>query len=299
MILENNKIRIECLAEHGGKLSSIYDKENEIEFLFQNPKNSYKTAELDSNFSLFEACGFDDTFPSIDSQEVLVNGMKVNYPDHGEIWSSNMKEEFKNNQIFLELDSKILPYHYEKTFSLKENGFQIHYKIKNTGDFGFPCFYTFHCLMDSKSNIELIVPNNLDQAKIVFGSNRLENNSVVRYPITNTGINLAIPELLNESNCEKFYFTKPTKKGLIGYNYKDKKVKLLISFDESKLPYLGFWNTQGGFRDDYNFALEMSNGYYDSIDTAMKNNACPYLEKDQEFSFDINFKIESYNDIHK
>lgn len=294
MKLENKKIKLEFLENHGGKLASIFYKEKNIEFLFQNPKLEYKNATINSDFSLFEACGFDDTFPSIDKGEVIVNNKKVIYPDHGEIWSSNMFYKKIGNQIILEYYSKILPYHFKKIYTLKEKGIKVDYNIKNIGDYPFPCFYTFHCLIDSKKGIELITPESLSNIKIIHGSNRLNKETYDIYPITKDGFNLSIPDLLDDKECEKFYFTKKAKKGLIGYNYTKEKVKLLISYDALKLPYLGFWNTQGGFRNDYNFALEMSNGYYDSIEIASKNNACPYLDVDEKFSFSIDFDIINY-----
>lgn len=294
MKLENKRLKIECLANHGGKLSSIFDKEKGIEFLFQNPHEKYKKANIESDFSLFEACGFDDTFPSIDYGEVIINNQKIIYPDHGEIWSSNMDYKISNNQIFLTYKSKILPYLFEKCYTLKEKGIKVDYTIKNIGNFSFPCFYTFHCLIDSKKDIKLITPENLDEIKIIYGSNRLKKDVIKKYPITKEEIDLSYPERLSNNECEKFYFTHKSKKGLIGYDYKKDRVKLLITYNESKLPYLGFWNTQGGFRGDYNFALEMSNGYYDSIEIASKNNACPILDVDEKFSFCIDFELENY-----
>lgn len=294
MILENNKLRIICFEDHGGKLSSIYDKEKNIEFLFQNPKLNYKKANLYSDFSDFEACGFDDTFPSIDEGIFKINDKEIRYPDHGEIWSANMDCVSDNNTIKLNYISKILPYTFQKKITLEKSGLRVDYSIKNIGDYKFPCFYTFHCLIDSKEKIELITPQELNEVKIVHGSNRLNTNSIESYPITNNNINLQIPKLLDKGQCEKFYFTQKVENGLLGYNYKRERVKLLISYDNKKLPYLGFWNTQGGFRDDYNFALEMSNGYYDSIETASKNNACPYLDIGEEFTFSIHFEIKNY-----
>ncbi len=293
MILENENIRIECLKYHGGKISSFYDKNKQIEFLFQNPKKIYKNAKIGDDFSLFESCGFDDTFPCIDASQVSLNNSIIKYPDHGEIWSANFIANEEDNKINLIYQSKILPYRFEKNISLIENGLIIKYKIANNGNYEFPAFYTFHCLIASKKGINLITDKNLNKAKIVFSSNRFKKDEIVNYPIVNN-IDLSIPELLNKNNCEKFYFTDKCTKGIIGYDYRNDNTKLLISYDEKKLPYLGFWNTQGGFRGDYNFALEMSNGYYDSIDIAQKNNACPTLKPNEVFEFDIEFKIEHY-----
>ena len=296
MILENNKVKIICLNNNGGKISSIFDKENDLEFLFQNPKKEYSSASLYSDFSQFEACGFDDTFPSIDKEDVIFPSKKIAYPDHGEIWSAKFSiKNYSKDNISLIYYSKILPYSFEKNITLNNKQLVINYLIKNTGEFDFPCFYTFHCLIDSKEGIELITPQDNKEIKIVHHSNRFEKNKVYKYPITDNQIDLSKPELLENGECEKFYFTQRSNNGVIGYNYTKEKIKLLISYDSNKLPYLGFWNTQGGFRNDYNFALEMSNGYYDSISIARENNACPILKRNETFSFAIKFDIIKYS----
>ncbi len=56
-----------------------------------------------------------------------------------------------------------------------------------------------------------------------------------------------------------------------------------LGWDKDKLPYLGFWITDGGFRGDYNCALEPSTGYYDSIDIATKNGKVSYLLPNEVF----------------
>lgn len=294
MILENNYLKIECLPYLGGKISSIYDKQKNLEFLFQNPKKNYDKPTIGDNFSFFDASGFDDTFPSIDAGEFTINGKKIFYPDHGEIWSATFEEIVENETITLKYNSKILPYTFQKNLFLENDSLIIKYKITNTGKFSFPCFYTFHCLIDSKEGVKLITDQHSNTAIMLFSNSRFNKGEVVTYPITNINIDLSDPKTLNKGEFEKFYFTEKVKKGKIGYNYTKNNTKLLIYYNEKKLPYLGFWNTQGGFRSDYNFALEMSNGYYDSIEIAKQNDACPTLKPNESFEFDIEFKIEHY-----
>ncbi|MDC7242519.1 MAG: DUF5107 domain-containing protein, partial [Sphaerochaetaceae bacterium] len=260
MMLENNYLKIEYLPHLGGKISSIYDKQKKLEFLFQNPNKSYKKPTIGDDFSTFDASGFDDTFPSIDEGEVTINDQKILYPDHGEIWTASFEEKIDKGVIKLKYNSKILPYTFQKNLLLKNNSLKIRYKITNTGKFSFPCFYTFHCLIDSKEGVKLITDKHSKNVTMLFSNSRFNKGDIISYPITNKNIDLSNPSSLYKGEFEKFYFIEKVKKGKIGYNYTKNNTKLLIYYNEKKLPYLGFWNTQGGFRSDYNFALEMSNG---------------------------------------
>jgi galactose mutarotase-like enzyme len=296
MILENENIKIECLPAHGGKLSSIYDKNKQFELLFQNPKKEYKKAEVGSDFPSFEACGFDDAFPNIVKESFEVDGKIIEYPDHGEVWATDMNvEEFNNDAIVLSFDSKILPYHYEKTFVLRERGVSVLYKITNTGDFEFPCFYTFHCLVKNVKDMHLLFPNGISKVLLVDTPDSLkELDNEVLFPITENGIDLTDPSQIGDNQEEKFYVMDPVSEGFTGYQFPNEKMNVLITYKKEELPYLGFWNTQGHFRGDYNVALEMCNGYYDSISTAMNNKRCPILKPGEVMKFGFNISIEDY-----
>ena len=292
MYIENEKIRIECIAEHGGKLSSIFDKEKQIEFLFQNPKGIYKKAKLGSDFSKFEASGFDDGFPSINPGEVKVGEKLIEYPDHGEVWSTAMKIE-EDKDLTLSFHSKILPYYYKKKIKIKDKKVIISYSIKNTGDVDFPAFYTFHCLVSCKKDMSLLLPASTKKVEIL-SSTRFLKPEEVDYPFTKQGINLSKPSLLEKGGYEMFCVKGKIAEGKVGYIFPEEKTKLLLNFDRKQLPYLGFWNTQGGYRGDFNVALEMSNGNSGSIENAQKNNACPIIKAGSKMEFSIDLELSDF-----
>jgi hypothetical protein len=54
---------------------------------------------------------------------------------------------------------------------------------------------------------------------------------------------------------------------------------------------LGIWVTEGGFRGDYNCALEPTNGYYDNIDTARKEGRLFKLKPKERLNFIIEIAL--------
>lgn len=101
--------------------------------------------------------------------------------------------------------------------------------------------------------------------------------------------------LENSKTMVKYYAASPIHNGVCEYFYPSKKMECRIIYDETKLPYLGCFITAGGFQGDYNCALEPANGYYDSIETAIKNGKCYYLRKRETLTFSIDLELNHTN----
>lgn len=65
--LENEALSAVVLPAHGGKVASLIYKPRGFELLFQNPKGVFRRAGRGDDFSMFEACGFDEAFPTVDA----------------------------------------------------------------------------------------------------------------------------------------------------------------------------------------------------------------------------------------
>ena len=81
-VLENDVLRVILLPKRGGKTVSILYKPMGFELLSQ-PKEGYPPLAPGMDFSQGDASGFDDAFPSIDQEILMVDGKAVAYPDHG------------------------------------------------------------------------------------------------------------------------------------------------------------------------------------------------------------------------
>lgn len=297
VVLENEWIRVKVLPAKGGKLASVYSKPKDFELLFQNPKPQYGEAKLYSPFEQYEACGFDDAFPSIDAGDVRVGGEYVAYPDHGEIWSAPFEYCVKEERVELFCHSAILPYRYTKTIQLERDSVVCSYEITNTGEVEFPYLWAFHCLVNYRENMRLILPESVEQVENVCASPLLGAvGEKYRFPTDTvqggkTGdFRTVLPA--NPPSYAKYYAVGAVKQGVCGYEYPTEKVRALITYDAQKLPYLGFWITTGGFRGDCNCALEPATGYYDSIATAQKNGCCSVLKPNETFDFNIKIALQ-------
>ncbi|WP_035294276.1 DUF5107 domain-containing protein [Clostridium sp. KNHs214] len=294
--LEDDDLRVVVLPEIGGKIASLYHKKKEFELLFQNKFKSYEKAALNSAFEKFDASGFDDAFPTIDPCRVVYGNKEILYPDHGEVWSSSFDYKIENNRVFLSFNSTILPYKYMKTLYLEEGVLTIDYNIKNTGNLPIPCIWAMHCLINCEEEMKINFPKGTKEIINVHKSVNLGDlNSIHPYPKTTTPkgeiYNLNKVGRKNLNNTEKYYAYSILKEGICSVYYPNKDITYKINFNKDALPYLGFWVTEGGFRGDYNCALEPTNGFYDTIPIAKENNKLFYLKKEEDLNFKITIEL--------
>jgi galactose mutarotase-like enzyme len=284
-VLQNSEASAVVLPEHGGKVASLYEKAKHFELLFQNPRGSFKKASLGDDFSKYEACGFDDAFPTIDSCGICIGGRKVKYPDHGEIWSSAFDFSTGSDCVVMRCKSKILPYIYEKRVSLEENGIKCGYKISNTGEDPFPYLWAFHCLVNIEDGMGLLYPDGTG-VLVNVQSSREFGAAGTEMPFT--GRFLSPPR----EPSSKFYLKGKVREGRCGYEYPAHALRAVIEYNPDALPYLGFWCTRGGFRGDVNCAFEPATGFYDNAASAFGRGMGSVLQPSCSVSFFVKISFE-------
>lgn len=286
----SGELRCIVLPAHGGKIVSLQYVKNGFELLFQNPKGNFRTAFCGADFSQYEACGFDDAFPSIDASEVrLESGRMVSYPDHGEIWTSPFSAEVQGEKLKLCCEGRRLPYHYEKTFELRENELFCTWHIRNTGEEAFPWLWAAHFLAAYEPDMQLIFPEGTESIEYVLDTDAPERAGK-KVPFGDGAAFCSVPK--PGVRMKKFYLAGRVREGRCGYLYPSRRMKAQFFFDRDALPYLGCWITAGGYRGDKNCALEPASGYYDEIGRAEKNRACSVLSPGASVSFQMRVRLE-------
>ena len=284
--LDNDMLRVEVHPECGGNISSIYFKGKNSELLFQPPRGNYLFPEKDGRFEEYAAAGFDDAFPNINAEKIIYKNKEFNYSDHGNIWTSCMSVHIDSGEFTLtDADDNYL---FEKKISLDGNSLVLNYRVKNTSNEIFPCFYTMHCLFKYAPDMEIVFPDKTDCIENVLESRILGKiGETHSFPVTENGFNLTRISEYADGGYEKFYAKAPVSEGICAVIYPSEGIKADIAWNIDMMPYLGFWITKGGFRYDYNCALEPSSGYYDSISNALKNDKLWELSPGEEKRFTI------------
>ncbi|MBA2132505.1 DUF5107 domain-containing protein [Capillibacterium thermochitinicola] len=295
ILMENGVLRVIVLPELGGKVASIYHKEKGFEFLFQNKEDVYRKPSLYADFAQYDASGFDDCFPTIDSSIVKYKDQDVTYPDHGEIWSAEFNYFMNGQALFLSYTSKILPYTYQKDISLGDDTLHLNYAITNFGDEPIKCIWALHCLLNCYEDMEIIFPPSTTEVVNVSSGLLGAEGTIHPFPVTRTvdGRSYRLDRVwpANSGICCKYYLSHRIENGICGVYYPASDLRLNIRYDPEVLPYLGFWVTAGGYRGDYNCALEPCNGFYDSIDKAERERKLYSLEPGTTLKFSVKLTV--------
>jgi galactose mutarotase-like enzyme len=293
VILENDFLKITLIPKLGGKIASFIEKNSGFELLFQDNAASYRDLTAYDDFDV-AAWGFDDAFPCIEKGDVPYGSRTVVYPDHGEVWTLPFTYEIDGEVLRLSCVSRFLPYRYNKTLTLDGRTLNIRYHIENTGGLPIPFIWTMHCLINCANNMELRFPKGVEEVEVAIpGSGYLgEMGTIHRFPVTADGYRLDRIFDKSAGKKEKYYGTKPVQEGVCAAFYPDAGVTFTTYFDPKKLPCLGFWVTEGGYKGDYNCALEPTSGYYDFICKAERSGTLRYLNEGEPFSFDIAMRLE-------
>ena len=281
IVLETEHLKVRIIPSVGGKISSIYNKEKEFELLFQNKENVYKRANLYDDFSTYDASGFDDAFPTIDACSVRVGEKEILYPDHGDIWSGAFSYEVIDHVVCLNYSSSILEYEYTKKIELTDSGLSIEYDIKNTGTHLMPCIWAMHCLINCEEDMRFIFPSKASEVLNVMENKTLGDVGQV-LSLTDQ---LRTVESAAANDMKKYYLNGKVNEGCCGAYYPSKDITYKVHYDKNVLPYLGIWITEGGFRGDYNCALEPATGFYDNTEQAIKNNTACHLKSNETLTF--------------
>lgn len=277
--LENDALRLTFLPGYACKMASLINKKTGREWLFQSNNDTLRVPEYGASFAEYDSSGFDEVFPSIDAcpyPDGSWHGMPI--PDHGEVWAMPWESIHSPDDLAAKaiVQSQTLPYVFSKNIMLRNNEVLFEYRVENTSDEDFKFIWTPHCLLACSPATRLLIPENLTEVMTVEHSSKRLGPWGTRhaYPqttdIRGLKMDLAATEPRTVRNCEKFYFTQPNTAGWCGIEHTDTGEKLIYTYDADKVPYLGVWKTQGGYRGDYNLALEPCTGVYDDLYVASK-----------------------------
>lgn len=284
IILESDRLRVTLVPELGGKIASLVNLRTGFECLYQLPSSHLRRASYAAPFSEGECAGFDDMFPSIDPCYCDVAPWAgTSIPDHGELWSVPWQASAAGNEVVLTAHGVRFPYRFTKHVSLERpDTVLIRYRVDNLSNFDFPALWAAHPLFNITESTRIIVPT---------GANRIINTVPAEalggfgeqydWPLARTrcgnewDLSRIRPNL--GRHCFKFYFTEPLSEGFAILHDPASRETVGLSWPADKVPYLGFWISEGAYAGQYDAAPEPCTAPLDRWDTARQWGKLPTI----------------------
>src|SRR5688572_962091 len=154
--IENDAISMEVWPQMGGKVSSIIDKADHFELLFNYPAEIPERNLYDKPHSEGWYAGWDECFPAVAASKYVgqpYNDIAV--PDHGELWGLPTTAVPTKNGITTVWHGLRFGYRLTRKLSLDESSVEAEYTLINLAPFPFHYVWAAHALMSMTVPVQL------------------------------------------------------------------------------------------------------------------------------------------------
>ncbi|MDO4793385.1 MAG: hypothetical protein Q3993_04330 [Filifactor alocis] len=275
-ILENDELKVCVLKNFGAKIASITHKKTDFEFLFQPSLKKYQLPIPNGDFADFDTSGLDDTIPTIDTCNYP--GTTDLLPDHGDVWSREWEFSLRGSLLNASIQLVSVPLLFERGMELRDNRLVLSYSLTNNTGKGYHYLWALHGLNRIEENTRLLF------LKREVDIMNVKDDRIFDFDWRN------LYEFPDKSSY-KFYMSKELSTDKVGLYYPSKQLSYIIHFNPSELPYLGVWFTKGGFKGEYNCALEPCNGFYDSLERCVENGKSAFIEPFSQKTWKVEIEI--------
>lgn len=283
-VLENEEIRTELAPQLGGKFTSVYNKILEKEFLWRNASLRLEKQEPGADYDTNFWGGIDELIPN-DIPET-VDG--IDYPDHGELWTTALDYEIKDDRVTL---SGLLPesgLSYQKTVSLTTGRpeIEIAYRIRNTAQESRHFLWKLHAALQISEGDRLLTT--ASAGRIVYpGSSRFPDNGPFAWPeIEGTDVSVVPPQ----NGTMDFFYLRGAAEGAMSMISGRDASRFGYQYDRAVFPYQWYFASYGQFRGHYTAILEPASAMPVSVNEAAELGQCTVLRPGEE----INTKVIIY-----
>lgn len=279
---ENDHLIFEIVPAMGGKIISLYNKRLEKEFLWKNKYGSFEIRQRGTDYDSNFLGGIDELLPN-DVPETIDF---IDYPDHGELWTSFLNHSLLDDQISVFGKLTLSGLHYRKTVRMDPDQPVIYldYSIKNETDSSRHFLWKMHAALNIEAGDQLITK--AAKAQVVdpaysrfsmleeFNWPLIENTDASIVPGKNGGIYFFY---LYETGTNEMSMIMDKGRNVFRYSY-----------EKAVFPYQWYFASFGGFPDHYTAILEPCSSMPMQVNKAKQMNQCTLLKPGESLHTSVN-----------
>jgi hypothetical protein len=277
--VENDAILMEIWPQIGGKVSSIIDKSDRYELLFNYPAELPDSPHYDAPYGDHWYSGWDECFPSVAPctyPRHPYSGIAV--PDHGELWGIPTTTAVPTKDgITTVWHGLRFGYRLTRKLYLQNSSVVAEYTLVNLAPFEFRFVWALHSLMSMAQPVEL----NVEQSSFRWSHDASGKRYDVNFswPTIAPDENLSRLESLPAKRSWKSFTEDPIQSAfLVSYPTRKRWLRVEYESDDGLPAYWGLWINTGGWAGNRHFAIEPTTGRYDEIDRSVKDGSAGQID---------------------
>jgi len=276
--IENDCIRLEVWPTLGGKISSVVDKADNFELLFNYPAELPTAPQYDLPYANSWYAGWDECFPAVSASKYTghpYDGIAV--PDHGELWGLPTTAVPTKDGITTVWNGLRFGYRLTRKLYINDATLSAEYTLINLAPFEFRYVWAAHGLMTSTIPVEI----ELAHAPL-FRLNHIhdgtEINQTFEWPMLPDGDASKLAGLPTRRGW-KVFSTEPIESEVtVRYPTRGRTVQIAYDTEDDQPAFWGIWINNGGWNNHRHFAIEPTTGRFDELDRSIKDGSAGRVE---------------------
>lgn len=278
VILQNSRIRVVLAPEVGARVIEFFDKSNDVDLLWRNPRNDLRAPVFHPvNSNDWWTGGIDDIFPT----DFPCDYQGEPLPFLGELWSLAWSYRLGEQseaavEVTLTARTPISPFEAQKRVRLERDAdsFTMSYRITNIGFGDYEFFFGIHPGLNVYPGSRLIFPI----ARALVDENwpperfcpKGTEYSWPMLPLSDGGTwDLStVPE--PRERMWVFHYGLRLERGYLAVWHPSLRQAYASVFDPGVFPHLLFYLGYGGWRHTYSVIPQFATGYPAALTEAIK-----------------------------
>jgi galactose mutarotase-like enzyme len=287
LALRSDDLEVVVLPRRGAKIASLRHRSRRREWLEQPTADLPDPPAYGSAFTDAGMFGWDEMLPTIDASSYPDGEHRgVPLPDHGEVWTLPWETRLAGETLVFSRSGRALPYRVTRTMRVQNAHLQLEYELSATGTAPLWLLWAAHpqFAVDTPST-RIVLPADVHQLLNVWPSIEPER---VEWPSPDLESIRGLPG----GAGRKLYALPDAKIGTAGLIDADGSW-LRLTWDPTRVPYLGIWLDNGAYARHPVIALEPATGFYDELARAVSNQRVAHVHPGRPLRWSLEVSLGS------
>jgi galactose mutarotase-like enzyme len=282
VVLESEELSVSILAERGGKITSLYDRAHDREWLVSADHDLSGPADESAAYDEGDLCGWDEMLPTIAACHLP--GTDIELPDHGELWRGSWDVVAESPRSVTMRASRDLGYSFERTMTLEGSALVVDYRIMATGTRTLELLWAAHPFVALRPDTRIVVEGVDEFIEVTDTDERAR----FEWPVDG----LVVTEAIARSTGRKLFAHACEDR--VGASFIDADgATITWNWASSDAPWLGLWLDNASLSEHVVAVVEPTNASDDSLEVASSANQSWALAPHEERRWRLHVSVPS------